>query len=190
MQIKKIFLNIVCILLILYFALLAWQRVIVSTPFFDNDYKTFYDSLHEEKKSNLYQPQFYYHVDMISQEGQKKIIKTSQLISAVNMNTPTMNFLLEKLINLHFQLKEKIVIWTLLSLLCAAISLMLLYRQYFFPCLLLLWLSWPSLYNVKLGQVAYFILPFLCAGFWLYRSDRLCMASVVLGLLASLKLFF
>ena len=59
-NIKLYTLNFICIVLLAYFMVLAWQRVIVSTPYFDNDYKTFYSALRSDR--NIYHPDYYFHV--------------------------------------------------------------------------------------------------------------------------------
>ncbi|EKD77004.1 MAG: hypothetical protein ACD_42C00504G0001 [uncultured bacterium] len=185
---KLISLNIICIILLAYFTALAWQRVVAGTPYFDNDYKTFYVSLHANQK--IYQPHFYSHVLSMKRENKKISLQTSPEFSAVNMNTPAMNFILRGLVNANVNLSDDVLLWMILSLFGAGISLYILQRQYFFPLLLTMWLSWPSLYDLKVGQVAFFVLPLLCVGFLLYQFKHWRIAAIVLGLLASLKLFF
>src|SRR3990167_5350064 len=106
---KIISLNIICILLLAYFTVLAWQRVVASTPFFDNDYKTFYVSLHNNQK--IYQPHFYFHVNSVSHLNTKTTIRSGQELSAINMNTPTMNFILKWLTNISSHLSDNALIW-------------------------------------------------------------------------------
>jgi len=194
---KLISLNLVCILLLAYFMVLAWQRVVSSTPYFANDYKTFYTSLYANK--NIYSAHYYSRVLSIIHKKDKITMRITPKISSINMNTPIMNVFLKGLVNVSNRLPVSTFAWMMLSLVGATISLGLMVRYYdplginrynFIPFLFMLWLSWPSLYNLKLGEVAYFVLPLVCGGFLLMHLKRWRTMTIILALLASVKLFF
>lgn len=196
---KLLILNIACLLLIAYFTVLTCRQIIYATPVYDNDYKTFYMSLRDPL--SVYNNHFYVRVIAYSSVEQKSATtttaKTTPALNAVNMNTPPMCVLLKALVNASDKLWVNAIVWSLSSLLGAAISLYVLLRLfktlrlwYYLPLLLLLFLSWPSLVDLKLGQVSYFVLPFLCVGFLLVCLKQERFAAIVLGLVASLKLFF
>src|SRR3990167_6504483 len=195
---KLLFLNIACLLLIAYFTVLTCRQIIYATPVYDNDYKTFYISLH--KPLTVYDDHYYVRVFHYHEEKNISIIKTTArtgpTLNAVNMNTPLMCFILRGLTNVSHHLFVNAIVWALCSLLGAAVSLYVLMRLfktlslwYYFPLLLLLFFSWPSLSTLKLGQVSYLVLPFLCVGFVLVHLKQYRSAAVMLALLAALKLF-
>lgn len=182
-KIKYIFLNFIGLLAVTFITLSAINQLTVSTELFDNDYKTFYKSLrHENPPYQFYQYQRNHNTP----------------ITAINMNTPAMNVILKAIVNLSHDLRVNTFVWVTLSLLCAGISISILLRflngaseNAYFPLFLaLLWLSWPSLYDLKLGQVGYFLLPILSVAFFCYSKQYQKTAAILLALLASLKLFF
>src|SRR3990167_2288089 len=196
---KLLFLNIACLLIIAYFTVLTCRQIIYATPVYDNDYKTFYISL--RKPLDVYSEHFYVRVLAYANVKENEITttnaKTSPTLSAVNMNTPTMCFILKGLVNISNSLSVNALAWSFSALFCAALSLYVLLRLfktlslwYYLPLLLLLFLSWPSLSALKLGQVSYFILPFFSIAFLLVNLKHWRSAAVVFALLASLKLFF
>src|SRR3989338_341771 len=193
-KVKLILLNLICVFLIAYLAMLTWKQLVVSTPFYDNDYKTFYMTL--RGKEDVYRIEKYFPSQTINH--QKKIsAQTTPPINAINLNTPTMNIILRSMVNASNQLSQNVLLWTIATFIGAAISILLLMQTfldkkyyYFFPFVFMLCLSWPSLYNVKLGQLTYFVLPILCAAFLLMHFKQWRTMTVVLGLLAALKIFF
>lgn len=187
-NVKISLLNFLCALLLIYFMILAWQHVVVSTPFFDCDFKTFYLSLKNDHA--LYQPHYYYHLQQVVKTKIKTVIHSGPRIDAINMNTPMMNIFMRLWIHPHMSLRTSVLIFMSVSLLCAVFSVYLLCREWVLPFTLLLWLSWPSLYNLYIGQISYLVLPFLCWGLLLYEKEKWNALSVVLGLVAGLKLFF
>lgn len=195
-SLKYSILNILCLILFAYFSVLAWKQLTVTTPFFDNDYKTFYLGMHNTNAT--YQKKYYVRIIQVKKVKHKTKIKSTGAIDAINMDTPPMSFVIKGLVNISQVLSINVAAWVVVSALGAIISLLYIssylnpfdYRRYFALFLLLLWLSWSSLYNLKLGQVSYFLLPLLCGGFWLFNRGYVKTAAILLGLLAALKLFF
>ena len=195
--IKILFLNIICILLLACFTVFSWQYLMVNTLNFKNDYKTFYLAMKDS--NNPYKASYYAHINKITIVNGKKNIQLLPPTSAINMNTPTMSLLLKSMVSLHRGLVLDSLCWILCSLIGGVIGFAIAVRYldmhrietiYFAPFLLVFWLSWPSLYNLSLGQVVYFVLPVLSLGFLLDYRGHQRSAAIILGLLASLKLFF
>src|SRR3990167_1257434 len=155
-KIKLFTFNFFCAFIILYIAVLAWAQLTVTTPNCDNDFKTFSLSLVEHH--HLYKINRYVRVIHVEKKHHQTTLQTSPPITAVNMNTPLMSLLLQQMLHISDKMNLNIVFYVFLSLFCAGISVIFLMRlfpialQFFLPLLLLLWLSWPSLYNLKLGQ--------------------------------------
>lgn len=202
-KIKLIALNIICLLLMSYLVLLTWKQLWVTTPYYDNDYKTFYVTLNNKDRDDIYQTLDYvrilrYDKVQVIKNKKKYTVRISPPIHAINMNTPTMSMLLSGLVRTSQHLSNSTLIWTAATLLCAIISLLLMMRlwfekntvYYFLPFLLMLWVSWPSLYNLKIGEVSYFVLPFLCAAFYAMVQKNWRAMAIILAWLSSLKLFF
>ncbi len=193
---KYSILNVFCIILFAYFSVLAWKQLAITTPYFDNDYKTFYLTMHDTNAT--YQKKYYVRIIQVKKIKHKTKIKSTGPIDAINMNTPPMSLVIKGLVNISQVLSINVAAWVVISALGALISVLFIssyldpfdYRRYFALFLLLLWLSWPSLYNLKLGQVSYFLLPLLCGGFCLFNRGYAKSAAIALGLLAALKLFF
>ena len=181
---KLIFLNVVCLLLLSFLCVFAWSQLAASTQNFDNDYKTFYGALHHA--DNPYRVAHYVRVLSIKkQKNGKTQLHTTPEMSAVNMNSPTMTLFLKMLVNISNTLTTNVMIFVLASLWCAGLSLFILSRLfsqshsnlYFLPLLLMLMLTWPALYTLKLGQVSFFLLPFLCLSFlFLWRRHFFLMS--------------
>ena len=193
-KIKLFTFNFFCAFIILYIAVLAWAQLTVTTPNCDNDFKTFSLSLVEHH--HLYKINRYVRVIHVEKKHHQTTLQTSPPITAVNMNTPLMSLLLQQMLHISDKMNLNIVFYVFLSLFCAGISVIFLMRlfpialQFFLPLLLLLWLSWPSLYNLKLGQISFLLLPLLTFSFLLLHRQSYRLLAIALGLLASLKLFF
>lgn len=197
MRIKIISLNIISIIFIAYFSFLAVLDIIVRTPHFVNDFKTFYLTLHEKK--DVYK--YYESVDVIkiTTKNNKSLVETTPPKSLINMNTPFMNIFLKGLLNNSDSLLLQEIIWIFLSLIGAGLSLIVLMKlfnaslakiHYFFPWLALLWVNLASIYNLSLGQITFFLLPLLCLSYYFCSLKRYTLMTVFFALLASLKLFF
>lgn len=182
------------ILVVLYVSFLASGQLIASSLFCDNDFKTFSVSLLGDKSP--YEIRYYVWVLHSEKKDNKIVMKTSAPISMVNMNTPLMNLFMKKLLSIYSRLNFTVFTYIVCSLIFASVSMVMLLRyfslpcNYVFPCLGLFWLSWPSLYALKLGQISFFVLPFLVFPFLLLEKRAYFVIAVLLGLLASLKLFF
>jgi|GEM_PF-2302796 len=193
-KIKLLTLNFFCAFIILYIAILAWAQLTVTTPNCDNDFKTFSLSLVEHH--HPYKINRYVRVIHVEKKDHKTTMQTSPPITAVNMNTPLMSLLLQQMLHISGKMNLDISFYVFLSLFCAGMSVAFLMQlftispRFFLPLLLLLWLSWPSLYNLKLGQISFLLLPLLSFSFLLLHRQAYCLMAIVLGLLASLKLFF
>lgn len=195
---KKILLNGFCALLLLITVFLSWTQLTASTGILQNDYKTFYRSL--RNSHDIYAMLYYVRIHPDAQTGlPKQIPPHAQLHNAVNLNTPALNMILKCLVKASNNLSINTFIWTAISLLGAAFSVFLAMRYvnnayikivYFVPFLSMLWISWPSISNQSLGQVSFLLLPFLMLGFVLQNTKYSKIAAVILGLLASAKLFF
>ena len=197
LSIKSLFIQLICLIIIAGMTYFTFQFSYTSTKNIRGDYKTFYKSLTSRK--GIYKPYQYITV----KPGVKKItvgeLKKMPISTAVNLNTPTMNIILKLLISSSRTLKTDSLIWTLSSLAGAALSiyflLLLFKKKYqvslpFLPALLFLILSWPAIVNNSMGQVTFLLLPILSLAFTLGALGFLFVSSILLGLLASLKLFF
>ena len=193
-KIKLLTFNFFCAFIVLYIAVMSWSQLVVTTPKCDNDFKTFSLSLVEHQ--HPYKINRYVRVFHVEKHHHKTIMQTTPPITAVNMNTPLMSLLLQKMLHLSGKMNVDIVFYLVLSLCCASMSVIFLMRtftisfHFFLPFLLLLWLSWPSLYTLKLGQVSFLLLPLLSFSFLLLQRQSYRALAITLGLLASLKLFF
>jgi len=179
--------NIVCLILIAYFSILSWRNLTASSTMLNNDYALFYKTLRDP--SVMYRT--LHHLTVIN--------KTLTDQSIFNFNTPTMNLFLKPMINFSDDLSTNVLLWVLLSLFGASVSVILLtnwlndyHIKYlvFLPALVALETSRPALFNANSGQLAFFLLPILCAAFFLESIKKRNAAAVLFGLLASLKLFF
>lgn len=193
-KIKLIFLNIICIFLLTYLAILSWQYIMIGTQYFKSDYKTFYKSLREN--TPVYQEHNYVFIKMTTQKTFKQV---SPVIAAININTPTMNLILKTIVNVSHHLKNNTKVWTYLSLLGAALSLFILMRwlsdskepfYFFYPLLLVFYCSWASLYNMALGQVTFLLVPLFCLAFYFDEEKHEAAMTITLALLSTLKVFF
>lgn len=186
-----------CILILSYSNFLSYLNILVRTPYYDNDYKTFYVSLRHDNKP--YEYYLYHRIFKTERVNNQLKMQVSPPIAAINMNTPMMTLLLKSLVNLSDNLRVNILIWTLVSFIGAAISIFLMLNyfnlanknSYFFGIfLLLLWLSFPSIYNMSLGEVSYLVLPFLALSFVLDNKKHQLLGCICLAFTAALKLFF
>ncbi|OGT41010.1 MAG: hypothetical protein A3F13_09735 [Gammaproteobacteria bacterium RIFCSPHIGHO2_12_FULL_40_19] len=196
-KVKYIFLNIVCIFCFVYLSILACRQLSVATTNTDADYAVLYHALHQN--NNPYDIFYSAQVTRIEHENQTvKIFASAKINKQINLNPPGMTLFIKSLMHLSDKISINTAIWIFSGMACAALSLVLLMRWveipsgllYFFPFLLLLWCSWPNLYNLNQGQIALFLLPVLSIGFVLDDSRRWFAATVMLAMLASLKLFF
>ena len=196
-KLNYIFLNVICLFCLAYFSLLACRQLSVATINTDADYAVLYHALNQN--NNPYD--IYYSARISRIEYENKITKISYsptAIKQINLNPPGMSLIIKSLMHLSDKISVNTAIWIFAGMAGAAISLALLIRWveipsaifYFSPLLLLLWCSWPNLYNLNQGQIALFLLPILSVGFILDNSRRWITATCVLAILASLKLFF
>lgn len=179
-------LNIVSIFALCLIIFFSWQYLNVGASHLRADYSIFYHTL------NAHEPVYQkYYARYINQAPQS----AAQL--AVNLNTPTMNLILKRLLNISPHLTINVLIWTLLSVLFSVISIYLLIEYYgrdqrrlLLPFTFLFLASWPSIYTQVGGEVPFLILPVLCAAFLLGHFKKWRAMTIMLGLLASLKIFF
>lgn len=194
---KLIFLNIFCLFAISLLCVLSWNQLRYSIRYFDNDYKTFYMTLHGVTRP-YHENQYVRVLSMHKEKNGKAHLKTTPVLSAINMNSPTMSLLLKGLVNVSSHLTINVLLWVILSLWCAGLSIYFLaqwfdtqqFHFYFLPLLFLFLFSWPSLYTLKLGQVSFFVLPFLSLAFLLLTRKNYVAMTITLALVAALKLFF
>lgn len=197
-KIKLILLNVLCVFLLSYFTFLYWQYLTVSAERTLVDYTLFYKTLHQKNEFyKVYTAAASYQFSK-NQNGQWQITVFSHR-HAVNLNTPAMTLWVKAMVNMGQSLKINVLAWILVSLGCAFITCFIAMRWFqsslllhygFFPILLLFWISYPAFYNLNIGEVSFFLMPLLAIGFVLYDKKYDLFAAIVLGFLASLKLFF
>jgi hypothetical protein len=197
-KIKLILLSMLCVFLLSYFTFLYWQYLAVSAEKTLVDYTLFYKTLHQKNEFyKIYSAAASYQLSK-NDHGQLQMTVFSQR-HAVNLNTPGMTLLTKGLVNISQSLQINVLAWILASLCCACIACFIVIRWFhsslllrygFFPIVLLLWISYPASYNLNIGEVGFFLLPLLAAGFVLYEAKHDTYAAIILALLASLKLFF
>lgn len=193
-----IFINVISFFLILYFTVLTGLQTFVSAPRFDTDYQTLYVSLHNNPPQFLYAEFPYAPIVSREEKNSEKVVETLPLVSAVNVNTPVMGLLLHPLFNVSKNVLPNVITWTVASLLGAGFSVFILMMLWcdkkralcFLPLFALFYLSWPSVYNLRLGEVAYILLPFFTLFYFLEKKGYQASAAILMGLLSSLKLFF
>ncbi len=179
-------LNVFSILALFLITFFSWQYLAIGASHLRADYSILYHTLNAH--GPVYQKYYARYVDQSPQSA-------PQL--AVNLNTPTMNFILKGLLNVSSNISLTVLIWTVLSVLFSTMSVCLLMsyygshqRQYLLPLTLLFFLSWPSIYAQVGGEVSFIALPVLCVAFLLGHNKKWQAMAVTLGLLASLKIFF
>ncbi|PIZ04155.1 MAG: hypothetical protein COY58_05735 [Gammaproteobacteria bacterium CG_4_10_14_0_8_um_filter_38_16] len=195
-KINLIFLNIVCFFFLGFSFFLLYQYnlgVLSKTP---SDFSSFYVSL---KKNDVYKTYSYFKMERQTDDVWRLNRDPASQGQFVNLNTPSMNLILKGWMNLSEHEDITTLIWTSATMLGALLGCFFLmpilwpskkYILYGLPFFLLIWFSWPSFYNLKIGQITYFIFPVLCCAFYLMHIKKYTLFSIVLGLLASLKLFF
>ena len=179
-------LNVFSILALFVITFFSWQYLAIGASHLRADYSIFYHTLNAH--GPVYQK---YYARYLNQTPQS----APQL--AVNLNTPTMNLILKGLLNIGSHLSVNVLIWTLLSFFFSLISVYLLQMYYggdrrhlLLPFTFLFLMSWSSIYTQVGGEVSYLIVPVLSAVFLLGHFKKWHAMSVMLGLLASLKIFF
>lgn len=199
-NVKYIFLNVICVLILIYFSFLAWDQMTANARIMNNDNVTFFKSLSDNNP--IYKTYHIFSVTSLQKLSDGKVKISGIQIPMTNLNTPLMNFILKGLVNISSNESIFSLIWVLSSLVCAGISMALIMmffsnspfyflKSYFFsPLLLLLWLSWSSINTLNSGQVSYFILPLLCLAFVFTYFKKSEASAVSFGFLAALKVFF
>lgn len=199
-----ILINVISFFFVMYFTFLAGLQTVVSAPRYDTDYQTLYLAFHGNNPNLLYAKFPYAPIVSVeeksNEKGEKaeKIVKTLPVVLSVNVNTPVMSFLLHPFFNVSTTLLTNVIVWTAISLFGAALGifiLMMLFESklsmiYFMPLLALFYLSWPSIYNLRLGEVSYLLLPIFCAFFFLEKKGFRLLAVILIALLSAMKLFF
>jgi len=125
-------------------------------------------------------------------------VKLFGIYQNANLNTPALNLFLKALIHPKEGLEENVCYWVLFSFIGATLSMVFAIGyidqksgfQFLLPGLLLLLLSWPGLYNLNMGQVSFLLLPLLVGAFYANCREYKIITPVILGFIASLKLFF
>lgn len=195
-NLKYLTLNLICLILIGWFALLVWQYQTTVTVFGGSDYVTFYHAFHDNQ--NIYENSFF--VRPLKEEiiPGKSITTLYTKMSSLNLNTPLMSLFLKGLVNVSDRLSINTAAWIATSLIGAAIGFWILLSfatpiiqiHTILPLFLALLLCSYSLDTLYAGQISFFIFPVLCLAFKFCYDNRPTALAITLGLLAAMKLFF
>ena len=193
----KITLNIAALFFLVLFSFLSWQLLTVCTQKLRCDYATFYKTFSQDHQ--FYQ--FYTAVDVVGASSilQKPVTYINNERTSFNLNTPLMTLVLKEIVTVSDNLQKQTAVWVIAALFCAGLSILILQNtivlsthahRYFLLILLALWMNWFALFNTAAGQIAFFLLPLLCLIFYLDHLKRYGSSAILIGLMASLKLFF
>lgn len=195
-NIKHLALNFICLFLIGYGAILAWQYQTTTTPYGTSDYATFYQTLRHNQ--NIYKTHTFVRVLTEETVNGKPQLTTTRPIQSVNLNTPLMSLFLKGLVNMSNQLSINVAAWIIASLISAAIGVWVLISttastqtaRLFLPLFLVFLLNGYSLDTITTGQISFFIFPILCLAYRFCCTNNITALAITLGLLSAMKLFF
>lgn len=195
-NIKNLALNFICLLLIGYGALLAWQYQTTTTPYGTSDYATFYESLRHNQ--NIYKTHSFVQVLTEKMVNGKPQLTTTYPTQTVNLNTPLMSLFLKSLVNISNQLNINVATWLIASLVGAAIGVWILIStttptqtaRLFLPLFLIFLLNGYSLDIITAGQISFFIFPIICLAYRFCCENNPTALAITLGFLGAIKLFF
>ncbi len=195
-HIKVLALNVICLLLIGYGAILAWQYQTITTPYGTSDYATFYQTLRHNQ--NIYKNHQF--VQVLSEEivNGKPQLTTTRPTESVNLNTPLMSLFLKGLVNTSNQLGINVATWIAAILISAITGVWILIStttstqtgRLFLPLLFIFLLNGYSLDTITAGQISFFIFPILCLAYRFCCTNNPTALAITLGLLSAIKLFF
>ncbi len=164
-----------------------------KTNLFYSDYGTFYQSLHLTKKDLSLYTEFAVKIS----NPLNPQLPPHLTNSPTNLNPPFFAFLIYPLSYLDYQ--TSLLTWLSLSIACGILAICLvpkifnLEKNRFLIALtatLAFFAYYPTLINIQFGQLAPFLMPLVFSAWWAARSKKLWLVGLLLGIVASIKLFF
>lgn len=182
------------LLLLLPISILYFNEINAEkTNLFYSDYGTFYQSLHlAEKNLSLYTEFAVKISNPLNPQLPPHLTN-----SPTNLNPPFFAFLIYPLSYLNYQ--TSLLTWLSLSILGGILAVSLIPKilniennrlLIILATTLALFAYYPTLINIQFGQVTPFLMPLVFGAWWAARSKKFWLAAMLLGIAASIKLFF